>query len=68
MTPASLGSTDWMLCVGITVCFQSESLSGFIGIRTNQFGVATSSSCTKKTNDFRLLDCHMRQQLRKTVQ
>src|SRR5438132_11120430 len=32
-TPASLRSDHWMLCVGIGVCFQSESVSGFVGIR-----------------------------------
>ena len=35
-TPASLRSDHWMLCVGISVCFQSESVPGFVGIRSSQ--------------------------------
>jgi len=37
-TPASLRSDHWMLSVGISVCFQSESLSVFAGIRNQQQG------------------------------
>src|SRR5881409_4058524 len=52
-TPASLRSDHWMLCVGIGVCFQSESVSGFVGIRNHRrqsFLFHTSATPFGKTN------------------
>src|SRR3972149_1526221 len=38
LTPASLRSDDWILCIGISGGFQSESLVEFVGIRTDRAG------------------------------
>jgi hypothetical protein len=50
---ASLRSDYCLLCVGIAVCLASESLSGFVGIRTlSRF----LQSCTQRTDSFTALE------------